>query len=103
MALVNPSTAALVAIAWLLVRPPLASSSTLPRPSTLEHGLFDRATGGVDRRAAGEKRLQHYEWIDEGPARIVRVPIERAIDAVVADPSLIEALETSSTGSAVPQ
>jgi hypothetical protein len=41
-------------------------------------------------RAAGEARLERYEWVDRR-AGVVRIPIGRAIDAVVADPSLIGA------------
>lgn len=80
--------AVLVAIAWWLVKPP-----AMPRaaaPSTLERGLFDQATGGIDARAAGAARLSRYEWVDRN-ARVVHIPIEQAIDAVVANPTLIRA------------
>jgi hypothetical protein len=63
-------TTALVGISWWLVRPTPAYV-TLP-PSTLEHGLFEL------RQPA-----------PPGSAGTARIPIESAIDAVVADPSLI--------------
>jgi hypothetical protein len=81
-------SALLVAIAWWLVAPP-----AMPRaaaPSTLERGLFEQATGGIDARAAGAARLTRYEWVDRN-ARVVHIPIDRAIDAVVANPNLIRA------------
>jgi hypothetical protein len=81
-------SAAVIAVAWWLVVPP-----AMPRaaaPSTLERGLFDRATGGDDARAAGAARLERYEWVDRN-ARVVHIPIDRAIDAVVANPNLIRA------------
>jgi hypothetical protein len=81
-------TALAVVLAWLLVAPAPAARYPVAAPSPLEHGLFDRATGGDDARRAGARRLERTEWIDRG-ARVVRIPIERAIDAVVADPSLI--------------
>jgi hypothetical protein len=82
-------SAALVVIAWLLVVPP-PRTRPAAAPSTLEHGLFDRVPEAEPIRAAGELRLQRTEWVDRN-ARVVRIPIERAIDAVVADPSLITA------------
>jgi hypothetical protein len=81
-------TVLLVAIAWWLVIPPPAAAHPLRQASPLEHGLFDRAAGGSDARAAGAQRLERYEWVDR-QARVVRIPIDRAIDAVVADPGLI--------------
>jgi hypothetical protein len=83
-------SAGLIAIAWWLVIPPLPAERPVAEPSPLEHGLFDRATGGDDARAAAAHRLDGYSWVDRG-AGIVRIPIERAIDAVVADPRLINA------------
>jgi len=84
------ASALLVVIAWWLVVPPPAAEHPPAQPSPLEHGLFDRAAGGNEARAAGEQRLERYEWVDR-KTRVVRIPIERAIDAVVADPSLIGA------------
>jgi hypothetical protein len=83
-------TALLVVIAWWFVVPPPASAYPPGQPSPLEHRLFDRATGASEVRAAGEARLERYEWVDRR-AGVVRIPIGRAIDAVVADPSLIGA------------
>jgi hypothetical protein len=80
-------SALLVVIAWLFVVPPPPPAHRAA-PSTLEHGLFDHATGGMALRAAGEQRLERYQWIDRR-ARVVRIPIDRAIDAVLADPRLI--------------
>jgi hypothetical protein len=81
-------TAALVGVAWRFVRSPVPALRAPAQPSALEHGLFDRASGGDDSRAAGERRLERYEWVDRA-AHVVRIPIDRAIDAVVADPALI--------------
>lgn len=86
---VTAVTALLVAIAWLLVVPP-APPRAAAAHTPLEHGLVDQSTEGGDVRAAGEQRLERTEWIDRA-ARVVRIPIERAIDAVVADPKLIGA------------
>lgn len=80
-------SAGLIAIAWWLVIP--QSPSLRPTaPSPLERVLFQRATTGDDIRAAGERELETYGWVDRR-AGVVRVPIDRAIDAVVADPRLI--------------
>ena len=97
-------SAALVAIAWLLVVPPPAAR-TVAAPSPLEHGLIDEADGGAALRATGERALEQYQWIDR-KARVVRIPIDRAIDAAVADPRLIGARSPAvvgATSSAVPQ
>jgi hypothetical protein len=59
-------------------------------PSPLERGPIETATAGEQIRAAGAERLERTEWVDRG-AQIVRIPIDRAIDAVVADPRLIAA------------
>ncbi|HEX4418059.1 MAG TPA: hypothetical protein VH165_09180 [Kofleriaceae bacterium] len=80
--------AVLVALSWWFVVPAVGARAAVPSP--LEHGLFDRATGARDARAAGAHRLERYEWIDRR-AGVVHIPIDRAIDAVVADPSLIRA------------
>lgn len=80
-------TLALTGVAWLLVEVPTGSPAA-SRPSSLVHDLVERATGGADAKAAGERALEHYGWIDRG-AGVVRIPIEQAIDAVVADPALI--------------
>lgn len=70
---------AAVAVAWWLVAPPL-DHRRARTPSPLEHGLFDRAPApAAPPRSA---------WIDRANG-VARIPIERAIDAVVADPSLI--------------
>jgi hypothetical protein len=86
---------AMTAVAWLLVKPPgdaRAATST----SSLQHDLFDTASGGTDARAAAARALERYQWIDRG-AGIVRIPIERAIDAVSLDPALIGAPEGVAT------
>jgi hypothetical protein len=88
----------LVVIAWLLVVPP-AASRTASAPSPLERGLIDEAAGGAAIREAGQRQLEQYQWVDR-KARIVRIPIDRAIDAVVADPRLIAAPLTGSVGTA---
>lgn len=79
---------ALVGVAWAFVEPPEPALRSPSQPSALEHGLFDQASGGADRRATGEHRLEIYQWVDRA-AHVARIPIDRAIDAVVADPSLI--------------
>lgn len=81
-------SALLVALAWMFVAPPPVARHPPAQPSPLEHGLLDRATGGDDARAAGAQRLERYEWVDR-QAGVVRIPIDRAIDAVVADPGMI--------------
>jgi hypothetical protein len=93
-------SALLIAIAWWLVVPPAAAERATAAPSPLEHGLIDRATGGEDLRAAGEHQLEHYEWVDRA-ARTVRIPIDRAIDAVVADPGLIGAQSRALVGASL--
>jgi hypothetical protein len=87
-------TALVVAIAWWRVAPPSVAARA-PAASPLERGLFDRASGGADARIAGQHRLERYDWIDRR-ARIVRIPIDRAIEAVVADPGLIGATPAAS-------
>src|ERR1043165_2374091 len=89
-------SAALVLIAWWLVAPP-ASFEPAPRPSTLERGLIEHASGGPDLHAAGAQALERTQWIDR-TAGTVRIPIERAIDAVVADPKLIGARPPAAPG-----
>jgi hypothetical protein len=71
-------TVALAGISWWLVQPTPAYV-TLP-PSTLEHDLFELRQPAPPGTAV--------EWVDRG-AGTARIPIESAIDAVVADPSLI--------------
>ena len=83
-------SAALVVIAWLLVVPPPAAVRPVAAPSPLEHGLIDQADGGAVLRATGERSLEQYQWVDR-KARVVRIPIGRAIDAAIADPRLIGA------------
>ncbi len=80
-------SAGLIAIAWLLVVPPPAARPAAA-PSPLERGPIETATTGEQIRAAGAQRLERTEWVDRS-ARIVRIPIDRAIDAAVADPRLI--------------
>jgi hypothetical protein len=80
-------SAGLVAIAWLLVAP-VPAARPAAAASALERGLIENAAGGEQIRAAGAQRLERTEWVDRG-AQIVRIPIDRAIDAVVADPRLI--------------
>ena len=94
--------AALVAIAWLLVAPPPAAERPVAAASPLEHGLIDTAAGGEQIRAAGEQRLERYEWVDRG-AGVVRIPIDRAIDAVVADPRLIATPSAAFTRAQAPR
>jgi len=91
-------SAALVAIAWLLVVPPPAARA-VATPSPLEQGLIDQADGGAAIRAAGEHELDRTEWIDR-KARVVRIPIDRAIEAVAADPHLIGARSSGVAGAA---
>jgi hypothetical protein len=88
--------AALVLIAWWLVAPP-ASFDPAPRPSMLERGLIDRASGGADLHTAGAQALERTQWVDR-KAGTVRIPIDRAIDAVVADPRLIGAHPAAVSG-----
>lgn len=88
--------AALVLIAWWLVAPP-ASFEPAARASTLEHGLIEHASGGPDLHAAGAQALERTQWVDR-KAGTVRIPIDRAIDAVVADPRLIGAHAAAASG-----
>jgi len=81
-------TALLVALAWMFVAPPPVARHPPAQPSPLEHGLFDRSSGGDAARTAGAERLERYEWVNR-QAGVVRIPIDRAIDAVVADPGMI--------------
>jgi len=92
-------SAALIAIAWLLVVPPPAAARPVAAPSPLEHGLIDHAEGGAALRAGGERELTQYRWVDR-KARVVRIPIDRAIDAVAADPRLIGARSPGVAGAA---
>ncbi|HSR98810.1 MAG TPA: hypothetical protein VLM79_17255 [Kofleriaceae bacterium] len=81
--------AGLVLIAWWLVAGPTAIV-TAAQPSSLKRDLIERATGGADLHTAGAQALERTQWVDR-KAGTVRIPIERAIDAVVADPSLLRA------------
>lgn len=83
-------SAALVVIAWLLVAPPPPRAGVAASPSPLHRELFDRANEGAQVRAAGALELERTQWVDR-KAGVIRIPIERAIDAVVADPDLIAA------------
>jgi len=89
-------SAVLVAIAWWLVVPAPAGARAA-QASPLEHGLIERASAGDEVRAAGEQRLDRTEWVDRR-AGTVRIPIDRAIDAVVADPRLIGAAPSAVSG-----
>lgn len=89
-------SAVLVAIAWWLVVPPSALEPAA-RASTLEHGLIEHASGGADLHTAGEQALERTQWVDR-KAGVVRIPIERAIDAVVANPRLIAAHPAAISG-----
>ena len=89
-------SAVLIAIAWWLVVPPPAGARAM-QASPLEHGLIERASAGDEVRAAGEQRLDRTEWVDRR-AGTVRIPIDRAIDAVVADPRLIGAAPSAVSG-----
>lgn len=88
--------AVLVGIAWWLVVPPTPVEGTV-QASPLEHGLIERASGGADLRAAGELELERAAWVDHKTG-VVRIPIEAAIDAVVADPRLIEVRQAAVSG-----
>jgi hypothetical protein len=78
---------ALTGIAWLLVVVPNGSPAA-SQPSSLRHDLLNTASDGTDARAAASRALERYNWIDR-PAGIAHIPIDQAIDAVVADPALI--------------
>ncbi|HEX3764883.1 MAG TPA: hypothetical protein VHW23_39575 [Kofleriaceae bacterium] len=80
-------SAGLVVIAWLLVVP-VPATRPAAAPSPLERGEIDIATGGAQIRAAGAHELERAAWVDHG-AGVVRIPIELAIEAVIADPRLI--------------
>ena len=82
-------SALLVMIAWWLVAPPTAIN-TAAQESPLKRDLFERANAGPDLHAAGAQALERTQWVDR-KAGVIRIPIERAIDAVVADPKLIGA------------
>lgn len=75
--------------AWLLVVVPNGSPAAA-RPSTLRHDLFETASDGAEARARAARALEQTAWVDRG-AGFARIPIEQAIDAVVADPTLIGA------------
>ena len=90
-------SAVLVTIAWYLVVPPLATERPAATSSTLEHGLFDAPAPGGVLRAAGERRLTRYEWVDRN-AHVARIPIDQAIEAVIADPHLIDARSRAMVG-----
>jgi len=78
---------ALTLVAWLLVVVPNGSPAA-SQPSSLRHGLFDTASDGADARARGLHALEQTEWVDR-EAGVIRMPIEQAMDAVTADPTLI--------------
>lgn len=88
--------AVLVVIAWwLVVAPPAAEPAAATSP--LDHELFDLTTEAASVHAAGAARLERYEWIDR-EAGVARIPIDRAIDAIVADPRLIGAPTSAIVG-----
>jgi len=88
--------AVLVVIAWwLVVAPPAAEPAAAASP--LEHELFDRTTEAASVHAAGAARLERYGWVDR-EAGVARIPIDRAIDAIVADPRLIGAPTSAIVG-----
>lgn len=80
-------SALLVVIAWLVVEPARPGVAH-PAPSVLEHGLFAQARGGAAAEARAQLELARTAWVDR-ERHIARIPIERAIDAVVADPTLL--------------
>ena len=78
---------ALTLVAWLLVVVPNGSPAA-SRPSSLRHDLFETASDGADSRARVLQALEQTGWVDRD-AGVIRMPIEQAIEAVVADPTLI--------------
>lgn len=72
-------TLLVVGVSWLRVVPSRTSRASAPSP--LEHGL-------IEAGHAPPGALVDYVWIDRA-AGIARIPIDRAIDAVVAQPTLI--------------
>jgi hypothetical protein len=82
--------AALVGIAWLLVPVPPVTRRPATAASPLERTMIDRAAGGAALDAAAAARLEGSGWVDRR-GRIARIPIELALEAVAADPSLIAA------------
>jgi hypothetical protein len=89
-------SAMLTLIAWWLVAAPPASERAA-KESPLKRDQFEVANGGAEVHAAGEQRLRRTEWVDR-KAGVVRIPIDRAIDAVAADPRLIGAGPGTSPG-----
>jgi len=81
-------SAVLIAIAWWLVEPARPPNHAPEGPSTLETDLFDDASAGRQLHELGEARIHRYDWVDR-EAGLVHIPIDRAIDAVVANPELI--------------
>ena len=81
-------SAIFIVIAWLLVKSPPEPARPISNASPLENALFDVANHGQNSIAAGMRELDRYDWVDR-EAGVVRIPIDRAIDAVVSDPSLI--------------
>lgn len=78
-------TAVCTVIAWLLVLAPEPPAYAAPR-SPLQDNLFE--TAGDPRPARAARELERCEWIDRA-AGTARIPIDTAIDAVVADPGLL--------------
>jgi hypothetical protein len=77
-------------VAWLLMRArssePEQQASAAPPPAalgTVERGLFDETSRGLDERAAHRRELDGLGWVDRD-AGIAHIPIDRAIDMVVA-------------------
>jgi hypothetical protein len=78
-------------LAWLLLeawgqRPPRTASPVAPRTiGTLEQTMILETERGVMLRKEQEKSLHRWEWVDRD-AGIARIPIEAAIDVMVAHP-----------------
>lgn len=81
-------TAGLVVVAWLFVVPAAIPQRIPAHASALENVLFEHANGGAEAEASGVRELGIVQWVDRDK-HIVRIPLERAIDAVVANPRLI--------------
>jgi hypothetical protein len=79
--------AASVLVTWLLVKPAPAGRAP-SAASPLEDTFFEVQRAGDHARGTGTARLESYAWLDRG-AGIARIPIDQAIDAVLADPSLL--------------
>jgi hypothetical protein len=77
--------ASLAVVVWLLGGVP-HHEHPAPVPSTvgtLEQTLILAEGRGIHERASGRERLDAFEWVDRD-AGVARIPIERAMDLVVA-------------------